>query len=322
MPEELTRRRPVAGGATDVRRELEVPSDIGPDRTDPPTAVAPDEPADPDDASARERRPQVLTATAYVIAVALCEQVVSRVDVNWGIVGYAALLLWAIINASRAAWSGAVVGASSAEALRQHEQRWYTALALVPLLRLVSLAMPVAGLPMAIRDGLIVVPVLAAAALAMRASGYRRAEVGLSVRWSWRGLPLDVAVGGAGIGVAYLESRVRMPTPLLDSLAPGRDAAAIVALLMVMAFAEEFVFRGLIQHATRDLLGTPLAVILGAVLFAALGSGNGSPLADALRLVTALVFGGVVATTRSLLGVSLSRGLAYVCLLIVFPLSQ
>jgi membrane protease YdiL (CAAX protease family) len=321
MPEELTRRRPVAGGATDVRRELDVRSDIGPGSTDPPAPVAPGEPAAPEDASARKRRSLVLTATAYVIAVALCEQVVSRVDVNWGVVGYAALLLWAIINASRAAWSGAATGASPA-ALRQHEQRWYTALALVPLLRLVSLAMPVAGLPMAIRDGLIVVPVLAAAALAMRASGYRRAEVGLSVRWSWHGLPLDVAVGGAGIGVAYLESRVRMPAPLFGSLAPGRDTAAIVALLMMMAFAEEFVFRGLIQHATWDLIGTPLAVILGALLFAALGSGNGSPVADALRLVTALVFGGVVATTRSLLGVSLSRGLFYVCLFIVFPLRQ
>jgi membrane protease YdiL (CAAX protease family) len=156
--------------------------------------------------------------------------------------------------------------------------------------------------------------------MAIRATGYERRDIGLWLNLSFRGLPIDLLIAAVGISVGYLAYGAREPSPLVRSLAPSARLAEVVVVVIVAAFAEELVFRGLIQSATRALFGTPIAVVLGASLGAAFLVGHRSPDAVGLVFATGLIFGSTVATTRSLLGVTLARSIAYVCLLVVFPL--
>lgn len=268
--------------------------------------------------SARERGSVAVMAAAFVIVVALVERIFVRTGVAWGVVGLAGLVCWTLARSATATW--AALAGDGTGGSRAREARWYAALCLVPLLRLVSLALPLDGRAPVVRYALVAFPLLLATLLAIRATGFRGRDLGLRPSRSWRWAPLEVVVAASGVAVGYAEYRVLAPAPLIGSLAIGPELAVLVAVLMVAGFAEEILFRGLILRTTADLLGILPAIVLPALLVAALAFEHRSPAAVGVAALGALAFGGAVATTRSLVGVALARGVANVCLLVLFPL--
>jgi membrane protease YdiL (CAAX protease family) len=187
----------------------------------------------------------------------------------------------------------------------------FAALALVPLLRLTSIAVALEHpLSFYLMSG---VPVLLAAVLAADALDLpgvlRLDEIRLRSQW-------HVALAALALGA--------LATPLLglEPVTAHRSLPALLgAAVIVFAFAgvlEEVVFRGILQGASAPLLGA-WAVPAANVLFAATYLGCGSAAFGAFMTGFGLACGWWVHRTGSLAGAAVGHGLLAAGLLVVWP---
>jgi hypothetical protein len=172
-------------------------------------------------------------------------------------------------------------------------------LLLVPMLRLLWLAMPVKGLAELHWLPLIAIPYLVVTLLVVRSERLGLADVGVQPG----GTPLTavlVVVGwaAAGIGLAAVAG---------DAVAwgstGGSPAWLFVALYApLVAVTEELALRGVLPRMLEEAAPTD-AMPLAVVAAASLALGAGSPWWIAIALVTPIVNGFIVARTGSLLAV-------------------
>jgi hypothetical protein len=236
----------------------------------------------------------------YVTAVAAAELATTFTDARWGLAAHIAILAALLAHASLAG--------------KRSYQGLFLALALAPLIRILSLTMPLEDVDLVYWYAIVAVPLLLTAAIVATNLKLTRQDLGLTLR----ALPLQglIAVSGLGFGVA--EYFILRPKPLIDEL--SWDSAALPALILLVGtgFNEEFVFRGVMQSASRQALGK-LSILYVAVVFAVLHLGYKSVSDVAFVFAVGLLFGWLVARTRSLLGVTLSHGITNITLYLVLP---
>lgn len=197
-------------------------------------------------------------------------------------------------------------------------------LSLVPLVRIISLSMPLVDIPQLWWYPIIYLPLLASAIVLVRLLDYRPRDVGFSFGYSFGLIPVHLLIGLLGIGFGIAEYLIIDAEPLVAD--PTWQNAWLPALLLLLTtgFVEEFIFRGVMQRAAVEAFGG-WGIVYVSLLFAVLHIGwieAANPLSwldIAFVFVIALFFGWVVKKTGSLLGVTLSHGLTNIVLFIVAP---
>jgi len=202
----------------------------------------------------------------------------------------------------------------------RRQANFYLTLALAPLIRIVSLSMPLGQLPQAFWYVLTAVPVLVAATAVARRTGLSFADVGLRLP-NGSSLPWEASVVVLGPLLGAVEWQILHVKPIVDGSSLALAIGAGLILLVFTGFFEEFVFRGLFQRVAGRLLGPAGGVLCTAVLFAILHTGWRSAYDMLFVLCIALYFGYVVLRTGSILGVTLSHGAINIMLFIVLPLT-
>lgn len=194
-------------------------------------------------------------------------------------------------------------------------RRMLPVLALLPLTRILSLALPSPELPSIYWYALVGVPVLIAAVLAARRLSFTPATLGLRGRFgAVQGL---IALSGLPLGAAaYLILR---PAPLVA----GDDWLAMafgsLSLAVFAGLTEELIFRGLFLHTTREVFGRTAAIVWSALLFAAMYVGSLSLGFVLLTGAVGLFFAYCVDRTGSLWGVIGAHSLMAIGLIIIWP---
>jgi hypothetical protein len=194
--------------------------------------------------------------------------------------------------------------------------RLLPAVALVPLMRLLSLTMPVPALPSVTWIALAGGPLLLAVPTAARLVVLSVRDIGLATR------PRDLL----SLGVVALSIPVGL---FMATLAPAElglpiatpPTSGLVAFLVVSCAAvpEELIFRGILQPLVVRRIGT-LGIALVAAVHAATYLGTGSAPVVALVGAAGLVYGFEVARSRSLWAPIVGHSLMAVCATIVGPL--
>lgn len=190
------------------------------------------------------------------------------------------------------------------------------AVSLAPLTRILSLAMPLTRFD-AVYWYVIIYPALfLATVVAARRMGYTRREMGVStgvLRWQ-----LPVALTGLFFGVA--EYYILRPEPLAPEFTFTQVLFPALVLLLGPGLVEEFMFRGVIQRASKNILGKWWLVYV-ALLFASLHMihYSNNPLDIPFVFAVAVFYGWAVNKTGSLLGVTLSHGITNITLYLVVP---
>lgn len=247
------------------------------------------------------RNKNFMIPLVYLIALTVAESLTVLVMPQLGLVLHGLLLIALIVHASLAT--------------RGPQQRLLWAMTLAPLIRLLSLSLPLAHIQLIYWYVIIGAPLLASTFVAARSAGYTANKVGLNARaWPWQFL-----VSLTGIGLGYLEYVILRPQPLTTSLAFDQIWFPVLVLFIFTGFLEEIIFRGVMQRAATESLGR-LGVLYVSLVFAVLHLGFQSMLDVIFVFLVAMFFGFVVTRTRSILGVTIAHGLTNVGLFIFFPL--
>jgi len=193
-------------------------------------------------------------------------------------------------------------------------------MALAPIVRIISVVMPLASFPQPFWYLLTGLPLFAGIVSTARALQLSRAALNLRLP-PRRRLRLDLLVAVSGVGLGMIEWKILTPKAAVAAGSPllWLVGAALI-LLIFTGLLEELLFRGLVQRVCEDLLGIRGGILATASLFAILHIGWHSPVDLAFVFAVGLYFSLVVRFTRSLLGVSLAHGATNVTLFLIVPL--
>jgi len=239
-------------------------------------------------------------AVTYLALIAVAELVTTFSDARVGLILHAGLLV--------------ILLAHAALASDRPYHRLLLGLVLAPLTRILSMALPLANFEQIYWYLIISLPLLVATALMARLLGFSRQQIGLTVRK----VPLQLLVALTGIAFGIVEYFILKPgLPMDDPTWKGMLLAGAV-LIISTGFAEELIFRGLLQRTSVQVLGR-FGLLYVAILFAVLHIGYRSIVDVAFVFVVALFFGWVAEATWSILGVTLAHGITNIVLFLVMP---
>jgi membrane protease YdiL (CAAX protease family) len=188
-------------------------------------------------------------------------------------------------------------------------------LCLAPLIRILSLSMPLAPIPQIYWYLLIYGPLLAATIIVMLNAGLVPRDVGLVSRGWPRQIVLGIVIG---LGLGVLEYIILRPVPLATSFTLVGVLVPAFILTITTGFVEELVFRGVMQTLSDRVM--PLwSVLYVSLIFAVLHIGHYSVVDVVFVFLVALLFTAIMKRTGSLLGVTLAHGIANSMLYCVMP---
>jgi len=240
-------------------------------------------------------------AIIYLLAIVAAEAVTVFVQPVWGIACHAIVLVAVVVH--------------SAVVDRYFYGQLVLSLALVPLVRILSLCMPLVNIPQIWWYPIIYAPLLVAAFMVMRILGQEAGEVGLN----FKRFPVQLAVALSGFAFGVAEYFILAPEPLITEFTWQEVWLPALIFLLCTGFVEEFIFRGVLQRTAVEAFGWWRGILYVSLLFAVLHIGFLSWIDVVFVFVVALFFGWVVKKTGSLSGVTLAHGITNALLYLVLP---
>jgi uncharacterized protein len=237
----------------------------------------------------------------YLAIITLAELLTSSLEeVQLGIVLHSVLLVLLILH-----------GATTRQIILR---RLYLSLALAPLVRILSLSLPLSSRPL-IEWYLIIGALLFAGAFftaSVTNIGYRRMGFTLA------DMPRQLLIGLIGIGLGFTEYVILRPAPLIPEFNWTDFLFAAFVLMIFTGLLEEFIFRGIVQQPAVMLMGV-WGIYYGAMLFAVLHIGYLSIVDFIFVFVVGVLFGYIVKWTGSLVGVTIAHGMTNITMYLIMP---
>ncbi len=239
----------------------------------------------------------------YLVIISIAEAITTLVEPQVGMILHGLVLVMLILH-------GSLIH-------RGVLRRFLILLSISPLIRIVSLSLPLQklGLPLIYWYMVIGVLLFIAAFIASRVTELGGSRIGLT----WGAWPQQLGIGLIGFGLGYVEFTILKPGPLAAHLSWVDVVTAGLILMIFTGVLEEYIFRGLMQSATMQMMGR-FGLVYVALLFAVLHLGYHSFTDFLFVLIVGLLFGWLVWKTQSILGVSLAHGIANISLYVMFPM--
>ncbi len=209
-----------------------------------------------------------------------------------------------------------IVGLLAHAATRQRAavRRLFLVLALVPLLRLVSMVLVTSLLPTVYLYALVALPVASALFMVARGEGLTWESLGLG-RVAWKP---EILMALCGLPLSLGGYWLLQPAPLLTGW--GWSAFMVAACILILAATvEETLFRGLLQQAAYAVFGTSGIVYSSLVYAISFSSWQAVEYLGA-ALVLGLCFGWWAKRTGSLWGVIAAHSIINIGMFLVWPL--
>jgi len=192
---------------------------------------------------------------------------------------------------------------------------FFLSLTLAPLIRVISLSLPLTYFPRYLWYLVTSIPIFAATLMLMRLQGIDFSEAGVTVK-----RPLtQYAIAFTGIPFGVVEYFILKPEPIAAGLTAGDLNLLAVSLMFSTGFVEELAFRGVMQLNAMKVLRENAGMVCVAAVFASLHISWLSMFEVLFVFCVGLFYGFLALKTGSILGVSLSHGLINVYLFLVAP---
>jgi membrane protease YdiL (CAAX protease family) len=186
---------------------------------------------------------------------------------------------------------------------------------ILPMIRILGLTIPLMQIPTLYWFPIIAVPLFAAVYTIMKSQGITRKHVGLI----WGNKKIQFLVALTGILLGTIEYTILQPKPLIAVFDPLTLITGSIILIISTGFAEELLFRGILQKNAENVFGMAIGLLYTALLFTALHIGWNS-FQDLIFVFSVAIFYGIVfQKTRSIVGVTLSHGISNTFLFLIIP---
>jgi Predicted metal-dependent membrane protease len=249
----------------------------------------------------RSSKVEVISLIIYFIAIAAAEISVTYINMQAGLILEFIILFALLIHSS------------------VHESYNFSTLLrsmmALPMIRIIGLSIPLMQIQPLYWFPIISIPLFAASFTLIRAQKLTRKKVGLVLG----NIPLQLTVALSGVVLGFTEYLILKPAPLISTFSMETVLFGAVILLVSTGFAEELLFRGILQKNAENVFGKVFGLLYASVLFTALHVGWQSGLDLIFVFSVAMFYGYTFQKTRSLLGVTLSHGISNSFLFLIMP---
>lgn len=184
------------------------------------------------------------------------------------------------------------------------------ALAIVPLIRIFSVAMPVSEIPLNYWYAIFSIPLFLSAFTTAR---FLRITP-LSLGFSKANLPRQLLIGLLGLPLGWAGAQVFLTLPAGKSQQYPNIWFTAIILIVCTGFLEELIFRGILYQTVREQLGSRQSLFMVSFLNACLYISNLSWQQFIFVFLATMVLTEIFRRYRSLLGISLVHGLMNIVL--------
>lgn len=189
---------------------------------------------------------------------------------------------------------------------------------LMPLIRLMSVSVPLANFPPVSWYMVVSIPLFLAAFTVMRLLGLKWNQVGFNLR----AFPFQIMVAVTGVLLGVVEFLVLRPLPILYNPTLWQIVEPAIYLIIGTGLMEELVFRGILQQVAEEHFGTNPSILFSAAIFAIMHIGWQSALDLLIVFVAGVYWGWIFARTRSIFGITISHGVTNILLFLILPLTR
>ena len=249
----------------------------------------------------RSSKVEAISLIIYFIAIAAAEIAVTYINMQAGLVLEFIILFALLIHSS------------------VHESYNFSTLLrsmmALPMIRIIGLSIPLMQIQPLYWFPIISIPLFAASFTLVRAQKLTRKKIGLVLG----NIPLQLTVALSGVVFGFTEYMILKPAPLISTFSMETVLFGAVILLVSTGFAEELLFRGILQKNAENVFGKVYGLLYASVLFTALHVGWQSGLDLIFVFSVAMFYGYAFQKTRSLLGVTLSHGISNSFLFLIMP---
>jgi len=245
--------------------------------------------------------PRFFISIAYLILVA-CAELLTTYEARYGIAFHALILFALLIHSSLTS--------------DDEFSKLLMVLILAPLIRILSLSMPLTHFSYITWFAIISIPVYIAIFSCMYIQHIKPKDVALALP-RLKHLPIEIGTILFAFPFGILEYHILKPGIIVEL---SFEALIIPALIMILCtgFLEELAFRGLMQyHATRTM--GFYGIVFISALFGFLHIGNLSFFDVLVAGSVGFIFSVVVRKTGSIYGVSVSHGIINIILFLIAP---
>lgn len=248
-------------------------------------------------------RRQLATAVIYLLALIVAEMTVAHYNVEIGLMLELFILFALLFNFAftfNSSYNFSVLLLS---------------MMALPLIRIIGLNIPLMQIPALYWFPIVAIPLFATTFVIMKIQGLSRESIGLI----WGNIPLQFVIAATGIFLGTFEYLILQPKPLIPTLNTQSLIIASIILIISTGFAEELLFRGIIQKNAQNVFGAMFGLLYTALLFTALHIGWNNFYDLIFVFSVGLFYGYAFYKTKSIIGVTLSHGLSNTFLFLIIP---
>lgn len=191
----------------------------------------------------------------------------------------------------------------------------YLSLALIPLIRIISVSIPLSGMPGVFEFIVVSIPLFITGVIVAKMVGLTYTDLG----FKFDSLHNKLLIGFLGILLGFVKYLLFRPGKTDISTAP-EGLLTLVIILIFLGFLEEFLFRGIIYIVLLRELSPKKAVYFTSFLYATLTISSKSFVNVIFAFLMSIILCRLFTRQKSLTGLYIVHGLMNITLYVIYPL--
>ncbi|MGB9980664.1 lysostaphin resistance A-like protein [Methanobacterium sp.] len=244
---------------------------------------------------------ELIILTIYLLSIVAAEIVTAHYSIEYGLIMHTIILFALLINSS-------VTHSTKFSYLLR-------SMMILPMIRIIGLTIPLMQVNELYWFPVIAIPLFAASFTLIKSQKLTWKKVGLILG----SIPLQLTIALSGVVLGFTEYLILKPQPLISSFNLETVLFGALILIISTGFAEELLFRGILQKNAEKILGKLFGLLYVSILFTALHIGWNSFLDLIFVFGVAIFYGYTFQKTGSLFGITLSHGISNSFLFLIMP---